>query len=228
MKKLALWLALLLAVSTLAFAEPDDGDARLMEAADQAVRSMLSVVSIDGYVKQFSADGDLDELAAQTLACSYDAPVRASVIAMRADSLQALCRVLLGAGQTDAETMELVQMRMYNVLPSMLNARRDMLWLALTSALSVSDVRTLDGVEPGAAYVIYEYADPEQPMTYASFYIKENGLALSTAGFVQVDEETRAALFSAELGALREELGSTAAAMIGSALTQHVYDLTED
>ena len=53
-----------------------------------------------------------------------------------------------------------------------------------------------DDAEPGVSYVIYEYADPEQPMICVSFSVKSDGLALVNAGFLKTSDEWRAQLFS--------------------------------
>ena len=75
------------------------------------------------------------------------------------------------------------------------------------------------------AYVISEYyGGDEQPLTYAAFNVKSDGMALACAGALKVSDEQRVALFdndSAEcIGVLFDDMG----AELSDGVFYKVYD----
>ena len=77
-----------------------------------------------------------------------------------------------------------------------LNSMQGVNWLATASILNGSDAMTLKDVSPCMAYVISEYyGGDEQPLTYAAFNVKSDGMALACAGVLKVINEQRVALF---------------------------------
>lgn len=229
LKRLALLLALLTLFSACALAESDP-DASLMTAADETLDGFLDVCSLDGYAELYTSSDEILDLARETLAYSYDAPARAVVLKLNSDGAEALLRILLKAGSADRETLQRLQLRLFNVLPTTLNTTFGMNWIAMTSMFSYTDVMQLDGVDSGIYYVIYEYADAAQPMTYAAFSVKDGGLAFVSAGFLKLSDEMKTALFSADGANLTEifgDAGPMAQGVLRSFLTQTIYDLTE-
>ena len=166
LKKFALILALLTLFSACAMAEPDT-DALLMDAANRTIEDFMDVCSLSNYFELFySGSGEISDLAAETLAFSYASPTRAAVLKLNSDGIEALLRV---AGMP----------------PSILNGSFGAAWLTVSSVLTHTDVIRLDDAEPGVFYVVYEYADPEQPMICVSFSVKSDGTVKSYAQIQQ-------------------------------------------
>ena len=230
LKKLALILALLTLFSACAMAEPDT-DALLMDAANRTIEDFMDVCSLSNYFELFySGSGEISDLAAETLACSYASPTRAAVLKLNSDGIEALLRIALKAGSADKETLLRIQLRVAGMLPSTLNGGFGSTWLAVSSVLTHTDVIQLDNADPGVFYVVYEYADPEQPMLYVSFSVKSDGLALVNAGFLKTSDEWKAQLFSDGGANLSDALGDAAPMVQGvlrSFLTQTIYDFSE-
>ena len=228
LKKLALILALLTLFSACAMAEPDT-DALLMDTANRTIEDFMDVCSLSNYVELlYSGSGEISDLAAETLDFSYASPTRVTVLKLNSDG--ALLRVALKAGSADKETLQRIQMRVAGMLPSILNGSFGAAWSAVSSILTHTDVIRLDDAEPGVSYVVYEYADPEQPMICISFSVKSDGLALVNAGFLKTSDEWKAQLFSDGGANLSDALGDAAPMVQGvlrSFLTQTIYDFSE-
>ena len=231
LKKLALILALLTLFSACAMAEPD-ADALLMDAANRTIEDFMDVCSLSNYFELlYSGSGEISDLAAETLACSYASPTRAAVLKLNSDGIEALLRIALNAGSADKETLQRIQLRVAGMLPSLQNGWISSAWLTVSSVLTHTDVIQLDNVEPGISYVVYEYADPEQPMLYVAFSVKSDGLALVNAGFLKTSDEWKAQLFSDGGANLSDALGDAGPMVQGvlrSFLTQTIYDFSEN
>ena len=230
LKKLALILALLTLFSACAMAEPDT-DALLMDTANRTIEDFMDVCSLDNYVELlYSGSSEINDLANETLAYSYASPTRVTVLKLNSDGIEALLRVALKAGSADKETLQRIQLRVSGMLPSILNGSFGAAWSAVSSILTHTDVIQLDDAEPGVSYVVYEYADPEQPMICVSFSVKSDGLALVNAGFLKTSDEWKAQLFSDGGANLSDALGDAAPMVQGvlcSFLTQTIYDFSE-
>ena len=230
LKKLALILALLTLFSACAMAEPDT-DALLMDTANRTIEDFMDVCSLSNYFELlYSGSDEISDLAAETLAFSYASPTRAAVLKLNSDGIEALLRVALKAGSADKETLQRIQLRVAGMPPSLLNGWISSAWLTVSSILTHTDVIRLDNVEPGVFYVVYEYADPEQPMICVSFSVKPDGLALVNASFLKTSEEWKAQLFSDGGANLSAALGDAAPMVQGvlrSFLTQTICDFSE-
>ena len=231
LKKLALILALLTLFSACAMAEPD-ADALLMDAANRTIEDFMDVCSLSNYFELlYSGSGEISDLAAETLAYSYASPTRAAVLKLNSDGIEALLRIALNAGSADKETLQRIQLRVAGMLPSLLNGWISSAWLTVSSVLTHTDVIQLDNVEPGISYVVYEYADPEQPMLYVAFSVKSDGLALVNAGFLKTSDDWKVQLFSEGGANLSDALGDAGPMVQGvlrSFLTQTIYDFSEN
>ena len=230
LKKLALILALLTLFSACAMAEPD-ADALLMDAANRTIEDFMDVCSLSNYFELlYSGSDEISDLAAETLAYSYASPTRAAVLKLNSDGIEALLRVALKAGSADKETLQRIQMRVASMPPYLLNGWISSAWLTVSSVLTHTDVIQLDDAEPGVFYVVYEYADPEQPMICVSFSVKPDGLALVNASFLKTSDEWKAQLFSDGGANLSDALGDAVPMVQGvlrSFLTQTIYDFSE-
>ena len=198
MKKLtALLLALMMALPGLALADATDGDAALMELAGDMTDRMIDACLTEGYAYLYSGSEEVSGLIADALAFSYNVPCRTAVIAISHPGMDAALRgISVGTlGKASEDSMELIRLRSFAALPSLLNARQGVNWLAAVSIMGVSDVVQLDGVEPGIYYVISAFP-AEQPLTCASIYVKDNGLALCSVSPLKLDDEARDALLS--------------------------------
>lgn len=231
LKKLSLILALLTLFSACAMAEPDT-DALLMDAANRTIEDFMDVCSLSNYVELlYSGSDEVNDLAAETLAYSYASPTRIAVLKLNSDGIEALLRIALNAGSADKETLQRIQLRVAGMLPSLLNGWISSAWLTVSSVLTYTDVIQLDNAEPGVFYVVYEYADPEQPMLYVAFSVKSDGLALVNAGFLKTSDDWKAQLFSDGGANLSDALGDAGPMVQGvlrSFLTQTIYDFSEN
>ena len=198
MKKLtALLLALMMALPGLALADATGGDAALLELAGDMTDRMIDACLTEGYADLYSGSEEVSGLIFDTLAHGYSSPCRTAVIAIAHSDMDALLRDMSEGtlGKAGEDSMELIRLRSFTALPSLLNARQGVNWLAAVNIMGVSDVVQLDGVEPGSYYVISAFP-ADQPLVCASIYVKDNGLALCSVSLLKLDDEARDALLS--------------------------------
>ena len=198
MKKLtALLLALMMALPGLALADATGGDAALLELAGDMTDRMIDACLTEGYADLYSGSEEVSGLIAEALAHGYASPCRTAVLAIAHPDMDALLRDMSEGtlGKAGEDSMELIRLRSFTALPSLLNARQGANWLAASSIITVADIMQLDGVEPGTYYVISAFP-ADQPLTCASIYVKDSGLALCSVSLLKLDDEARDALLS--------------------------------
>lgn len=209
MKVIKNLLAMLLAFSALlpayalAAPEPSGDTATDMELINQSgtiIDSMIQLCSLNGYVDAFSASDELKALTSEALGYDYSNANRSLVVRVEADALTDIISGLTGVSikSSDEALTELMLMKLMAAPFSQRNAYQGVNWLAASSILTASNVLSLTDVPPCMAYVISEYSAENQPLTYAAFGIKNDGLTMVCSGLLKLSDETRAALFENE------------------------------
>lgn len=179
------------------YAEAREMDDVLNQAAHDLVERMIEVNETEGYAALFVGNAKLQHLVEETISADYSAPVRSLVITADASVIESA--MLLAGLDTEKDTvLETIRMKNYAFLPSMLNGRSGVEWIAATSAMTVSDVMLLEDVPPCVAYVLTDYGE-DRCMTCVSFAVKEGGLTAANANFMQMEEALKTALFEEDI-----------------------------
>ena len=204
LKKLfAALLAMMLLLPMCAYAAPEvsedtGADMELLDKAGVPTRETMLLCGMDGFAGAFSGSDEINSLAKEALEYSYAEVKRSLVVRIDADAANELLASVMGvcAQNADVQLQEALRTKTLTAAPMRLNSMQGVNWLATASILNGSDAMTLKDVSPCMAYVISEYyGGDEQPLTYAAFNVKSDGMALACAGVLKVSDEQRVALF---------------------------------
>lgn len=233
LKKLfAALLAMMLLLPMCAYAAPEvsedtGADMELLDKAGVLTRETMLMCGLDGFTGAFSGSDEINALAKEALGYSYAEVKRSLVVRIDADAANELLAGVMSvsAQNADVQLQEALRTKALTAAPMRLNGMQGVNWLATASILNGSDAMTLKDVSPCMAYVISEYyGGDEQPLTYAAFNVKSDGMALACAGVLKVSDEQRVALFDnggAEcIGVLFDDIG----AELGGGVFYKVYD----
>lgn len=233
LKKLfAALLAMMLLLPMCAYAAPEvsedtGADMELLDKAGVLTRETMLMCGLYGFTGAFSGSDEINSLAKEALGYSYAEVKRSLVVRIDADAANELLAGVMGvsAQNADVQLQEALRTKALTAAPMRLNSMQGVNWLATASILNGSDAMTLKDVSPCMAYVISEYyGGDEQPLTYAVFNVKSDGMALACAGVLKVSDEQRVALFDkggAEcIGVLFDDIG----AELGDGVFYKVYD----
>ena len=192
MKKMLAVICVLVLLMPCALAESatSDADALLLEIADDMARQLTGLCGNEEYIGLFlsSSDSEVKELIAQWAGdwAKTENRRRAAVIFIGKDDAEAVFTELNSAGLISDQILELRDLfvrRFSTMLSMQLNSNMGVRWLFATSATLYSDVRMLERVEPGIAYVLMDYGN-EHPMVLVGFSIGQDGAAAIDAAFV--------------------------------------------
>ena len=233
LKKLfAALLAMMLLLPMCAYAAPEvsedaGADMELLDKAGVLTRETMLMCGLDGFTGAFSGSDEINSLVKEALGYSYAEVKRSLVVRIDADAANELLAGVMGVcvQNADVQLQEALRTKTLTAAPMRLNSMQGVNWLATASILNGSDVMALKDVSPCMAYVISEYyGGDEQPLTYAAFNVKSDGMALACAGVLKVSDEQRVALFDnggAEcIGVLFDDMG----AELGGGVFYKVYD----
>ncbi len=233
LKKLfAALLAMMLLLPMCAYAAPEvsedtGADMELLDKAGVLTRETMLMCGLDGFTGAFSGSDEINALAKEALGYSYAEVKRSLVVRIDADAANELLAGVMGVSAQDADVQlqEALRTKALTAAPMRLNSMQGVNWLATASILNGSDAMTLKDVSPCMAYVISEYyGGDEQPLTYAAFNVKSDGMALACAGVLKVSDEQRVALFDNDgaecIGVLFDDMG----AELGGWVFYKVYD----
>ena len=233
LKKLfAALLAMMLLLPMCAYAAPEvsedaGADMELLDKAGVLTRETMLMCGLDGFTGAFSGSDEINSLAKEALGYSYAEVKRSLVVRIDADAANELLAGVMGvsAQNADVQLQEALRTKALTAAPMRLNGMQGVNWLATASILNGSDAMTLKDVSPCMAYVISEYyGGDEQPLTYAAFNVKSDGMALACAGLLKVSDEQRAVLFDNDgaecIGVLFDDMG----AELGGGVFYKVYD----
>ena len=233
LKKLfAALLAMMLLLPMCAYAAPEvsedaGADMELLDKAGVLTRETILMCGLDGFTGAFSGSDEINALAKEALGYSYAEVKRSLVVRIDADAANELLAGVMGvsAQNADVQLQEALRTKALTAAPMRLNSMQGVNWLATASILNGSDAMTLKDVSPCMAYVISEYyGGDEQPLTYAAFNVKSDGMALACAGVLKVSDEQRVALFDNDgaecIGVLFDDIG----AELGGGVFYKVYD----
>ena len=233
LKKLcAALLAMMLLLPMCAYAAPEvsedtGADMELLDKAGVLTRETMLMCGLDGFTGAFSGSDEINALAKEALGYSYAEVKRSLVVRIDADAANELLAGVMGvsAQNADVQLHEALRTKALTAAPMRLNSMQGVNWLATASILNGSDAMTLKDVSPCMAYVISEYyGGDEQPLTYAAFNVKSDGMALACAGVLKVSDEQRVALFDNDgaecIGVLFDDMG----AELGGGVFYKVYD----
>lgn len=231
-KLFAALLAMMLLMPMCAYAAPEvsedtGADMELLDKAGVLTRETMLMCGLDGFVSAFSSGDEINALAKEALGYSYAEPKRSLVVRLNEEAANELLTGMMGVSieGADMQLQEALRTKGLTAAPMRLNGMQGVNWLATASIINGSDVMTLSDVAPCMAYVISEYyGGDEQPLTYAVFNVKSDGMALACAGLLKVSDEQRKALFDDEgtecIGVLLDEMG----AELGDGVFYKVYD----
>lgn len=196
-KLLALMLIALLALPALACASPESDEA-LMATADEMVAGLTALCRSEGFVEMYAPVGEIAELFDEVLAGDYTQARQTAVITLTPDVTDNLLRLMSqGKFKTDDDQVtELLRMMTPTALPNMLNANLGATWLAFSGIAHCVDVRQLEGVEPGTAWVLTDHGDG-LPLTCVTFAVKDDGLSMVSANFLKPSDDMKESLFAA-------------------------------
>lgn len=233
LKKLfAALLAMMLLLPMCAYAAPEvsedaGADMELLDKAGVLTRETMLMCGLDGFTGAFSGSDEINSLAKEVLGYSYAEVKRSLVVRIDADAANELLAGAMGvsAQNADVQLQEALRTKALTAAPMRLNGMQGVNWLATASILNGSDAMTLKDVSPCMAYVISEYyGGNEQPLTYAAFNVKSDGMALARAGVLKVIDEQRAALFDNDGAECISVLFDDIGAELGGGVFYKVYD----
>ena len=233
LKKLfAALLAIMLLLPMCAYAAPEvsedaGADMELLDKAGVLTRETMLMCGLDGFTGAFSGSDEINALAKEALGYSYAEVKRSLVVRIDADAANELLAGVMGvsAQNADVQLQEALRTKALTAAPMRLNSMQCVNWLATASILNGSDVMTLKDVSPCMAYVISEYyGGDEQPLTYAAFNVKSDGMALACAGVLKVIDEQRVALFDNDGAECISVLFDDMGAELGGGVFYKVYD----
>ena len=233
LKKLfAALLAMMLLLPMCAYAAPevseDAGtDMELLDKAGVLTRETMLMCGLEGFTGAFSGSDEINALAKEALGYSYAEVKRSLVVRIDADAANELLAGVMGvsAQNADVQLQEALRTKALTAAPMRLNSMQGVNWLATASILNGSDAMTLKDVSPCMAYVISEYYGGDgQPLTYAAFNVKSDGMALACAGVLKVSDEQRAALFDNDSAECISVLFDDMGAELGGVVFYKVYD----
>lgn len=233
LKKLfAALLAMMLLLPMCAYATPEvsedaGADMELLDKAGVLTRETMLMCGLDGFTGAFSGSDEINSLAKEALGYSYAEVKRSLVVRIDADAANELLAGVMGvsAQNADVQLQEALRTKALTAAPMRLNSMQGVNWLATASILNGSDAMTLKDVSPCMAYVISEYyGGDEQPLTYAAFNVKSDGIALACAGVLKVSDEQRVALFDNDSAECISVLFDDMGAELGGGVFYKVYD----
>ncbi len=192
-------LALLLPCSA-AFAEAEaDRDSRLISLAQELTEQMTALCSSSVYRSLYAMGSYSDTLQnwggnwADRANCR-----RAAVAFVSQDTLYSLYSELLNAAGEIPDVPDLSELeplrdllipRLASAVSSLFNSDvDDFSVVAAAGMAAVSEVRVLDGFEPGYAFVLLDYFGADRPLSLAVFRIQEDGAVVISVSFVPKGE----------------------------------------
>ena len=217
MKKIivAILLVALLAPGALAQTAPEASE-KLTAMAQEAAETMTGLCGIDSFVQLYANGSEVPEIAKSWAGdwAKRENCRRAAVAFIGQETIETLFPSLLEALQMNelAPYSDYIAARFLMSVPSMLNGRFGAVWLAATSAITWSDIRVMDGLEPGYAYVLLDYFGSGHPLVLACFRIQKDGAVSMNAYFIQAGEYTDTAFAAADGSMNLRKLASDALA----------------
>lgn len=216
-------LALLLPCS-VAFAEAEaDRDSSLISIAQELTEQMTALCGSSAFRSLYGlgTDSYMNLLQSWSGDWADHANCRRAAIAfVDRDTVLSLYASVMDVVQTIPDIPDLRELEdlgdlvVSRLAPSVsyiiIGSANDPAWSVASSAAAVSEVRVLDGIEPGYAYVLLDYFGADHPLSLAAFRIQEDGAVVSNVCFVPKSELTdmafRAADGSLELRRLASDM----------------------
>ncbi len=200
---LAIVLSLLFALSAPGLADTgaEDADIELIGASGEMLDRMLVLTGSPAYSDLYSSSTDIRAVTDEILANDYTKPEKTIVIAVDSaylkNTLEAL-NVMMGLNIDSSlfndDVFHMLGPKLLNAIPSLLNGREGVTWLAAQSILNAQDVIRLQNTENAVVFVLRFYGE-DRPSAYVSFSVKGDGLTLVNAGFVKIPEDILNMLF---------------------------------
>lgn len=211
-------------------AEADAADAALVEAARAAVDQLCALCSDETYVALYTAGTNVATQIAEAMAQDYSAPDSITVLSAPLEAVDAIIAAAFSAGGAtydadDAQACRMLRLKLYNTLPSMLNANSGAEWLAATSVMTLGDLQVLDGVSPRVAYVIFDYGK-ERPAAVVAAHVDADGLTSLAATLCRLPEALRPLLLGGQVGQLLDGMVDDAAQVLAGVdgiITRNTY-----
>lgn len=200
--------------------EADAADATLVEAARAAVDQLCTLCSDESYVALYTAGNNVATHIAEAMAQDYSAPDSITVLSAPLEAVDAIIATVFSAGGAtydvdDAQTCRMLRLKLYNVLPSMLNSSAGAEWLAATSVMTLGDMQVLDGVSPRVAYVIFDYG-AERPAAVVAAHVDADGLTSLATTLCMLPDQLRPLLLGGQVEQLLDGMvDDTAQALDG-------------
>ena len=222
------------AITPTPLSEANADDATLVNAARDAVDQLYTLFSDPNYVNLYTSGSNISTMIAEAMDQDYSAPDSIVVLSMPLDTLDAVISMIFSAGDApydaqDAQMRRIMRLKMYNMLPSLLNSRAGAEWLAATSVMTLGDIQVLDGVSPRVAYVIFDYG-AERPAAIVAAHIDEEGLTSLATTLCKLPDELRTPLLIGQIGQLLTGMTSNATQALDDVegmMTCSIYALDE-
>ena len=199
----------------LSQATPDD--ARLIEIARGVSDTMFKICAHESYIDIYTSDDDLKALMADMIPADGCEPASIAVLRMSPDKADSFINMLFTMTGTqynadEAGLHRLIIMSIRNMLPNSIIMQAGADWQEISAIANCTDVQQLDGMEPGLAYVIFDYGE-DLPAAVVSACIDEDGLATLDASPCMLTASMREALLSGQQPSTFDQVGVLMALM---------------
>ena len=199
----------------LSQATPDD--ARLIEIARGVSDTMFKICAHESYIDIYTSDDDLKAMMADMIPADGCEPASIAVLRMSPDKADSFINMLFTMTGTqynadEAGLHRLIIMSIRNMLPNSIIMQAGADWQEISAIANCTDVQQLDGMEPGLAYVIFDYGE-DLPAAVVSACIDEDGLATLDASPCMLTASMREALLSGQQPSTFDQVGVLMALM---------------
>lgn len=158
-------------------------DFSLIKKARETTSVMHELACMDGLTGMYTSNADILSSIHEIATYDYNTPESAVVVTVSEDCVAGILAEMGIDAPEGSDLFRAMKGKLYNTIPSMLNAQSSTSWLGLTSVLSVSDAYTPDEPYSGIAFVLLRYAG-EQPDMVCAFNM--NGTAaVVTASYLE-------------------------------------------